>query len=99
MMENLPKGLVATSARIPSRLEAPNHVDAGDIARLWKGLCSLPMPLFLSISLALLLTTKHSLPRERLHPYGRLWSSTGEFLLENLGKQAAAEVVARVDTH
>lgn len=46
MMENLPKGLVAKSARIPSRLEAPSHVDAGDIARLWKGLYSIPMSFF-----------------------------------------------------
>lgn len=99
MMGNLPKGLVATSARILSRLEAPSHVDAGDIARLWKSLCSIPMSLFFSISLVLLLTTKHSLPRKRLHPQERRWSSTGEFLLESLGKQAAAEVVARVDTH
>lgn len=70
------------------------------ILRDYGKVCILSLCLFfLSIPLALLLTTKHSLPRERLYPQERRWSSTGEFLLENLGKQAVAEVVARVDTH
>lgn len=37
-MESLPKGLVTTSARVPSYLEDPSLVDAGDIAHLWKGI-------------------------------------------------------------
>ncbi|KAK5673859.1 hypothetical protein LTS12_029685, partial [Elasticomyces elasticus] len=35
-MQTIPKGLVATSAGTPSRLEGSARFDEGDIAKLWK---------------------------------------------------------------
>ena len=72
-MESLPKGLVTTSARVPSYLEDPSQVDAGDIAHLWKGIS---LSLFLSLtshSLIILLSSLSnnflaSLPLQPLHP-------------------------------
>lgn len=78
-MESLPKGLVTTSARVPSYLEDPSQVDAGDIAHLWKGISlslsfshSLPIPL--SSSYPVCLTTSllvyHSNPSIHQHDAG-----------------------------